>query len=54
MIKRIRYWIFNWLQHRKGYRCFCPTCKYFYICIEDDGGGMDGARNYDTLHEVWQ
>lgn len=49
MIKRIRYWIFNWLHHRKGYRCFCPTCKYFYICIEDDGGVMEWDKDLQDV-----
>lgn len=53
MIKRIRYWIFNWIHHRKGYMCFCPTCKYYYKCIEDDGGGMNGTGNNNSLYEVW-
>lgn len=49
MIKKIRFWFFNLLHHRKGYRCFCPTCKHFYKCIGDDGGVMEWDKDLQDV-----
>lgn len=39
-MKKLVYWILNFINNEKHCHSFCPCCAYFRQCKEDGEGGM--------------